>query len=49
MIVAKNASISWADVPYVERSKAILAYPDALEAENQAFPDMLVREQGKPV
>jgi len=49
MTAAKKASISWATVPYAERSKAVLAYADALEAEHQSFSDMLVREQGKPV
>lgn len=49
MVAAKKASTSWAKVPYAERSKAVLALADALEVEHQAFSDMLVREQGKPV
>ena len=49
MIAAKQASVKWATVPYAERSKAVLAYADALEIEHQAFSDLLVREQGKPV
>lgn len=49
MIAAKKASTKWATVPYAERAKAVLAFADALESEHQAFSDMLVREQGKPV
>ncbi|KAF2790721.1 putative aldehyde dehydrogenase [Melanomma pulvis-pyrius CBS 109.77] len=49
MKAAKEASKVWATTPYTERQKALLAYADALEAESQAFSDMLAREQGKPM
>ena len=49
MVAAKKASSGWAAVPFADRAKAIRAYADALEAEHQAFSEILVREQGKPV
>lgn len=49
MLAAKKASKTWAEVPYAERQKAVLAFADALEAEHQAFSSMLTQEQGKPV
>lgn len=49
MIAAKNASVKWGGVAFADRAKALVTYADALEAEHQAFSEMLVQEQGKPV
>ncbi|KAI7968781.1 hypothetical protein EIK77_002777 [Talaromyces pinophilus] len=49
MQAAKRAQVGWAATPYEERRKALLAFADAVEAESNAFSDMLIREQGKPV
>lgn len=49
MKAATKAFKKWSAVPYAERQKALVAFADALEAEQQAFSAMLVKEQGKPV
>lgn len=49
MIAAKKGSKIWAATSYTERQKAVLAFADALEAEQQGFASMLTQEQGKPL
>lgn len=46
---AQVAFGTWAEVPYAERRAAVIAYADAIEAEREAFSQMLTKEQGKPV
>lgn len=38
----------WKNVPYAERSKAIIAFADALESHKSEFSKLLTTEQGKP-
>ena len=45
----QKAFRSWADTPWAERKKAILAFTDGIEAEKENFSKLLVKEQGKPV
>jgi len=49
MAAAQAAFKTWSAVAYAERQKAVLAFADALEAEKEAFAQMLTQEQGKPV
>ncbi|PSN66689.1 aldehyde dehydrogenase-like protein [Corynespora cassiicola Philippines] len=49
MEAAQAGFAVWSEVPASERQKAVLAYADALEAEKDAFSQMLVKEQGKPL
>lgn len=46
---AQAAFVTWAEVPYSQRRAAVIAYADAIEAEKDAFSQMLTKEQGKPV
>ncbi|KAL1796119.1 hypothetical protein ACET3X_006343 [Alternaria dauci] len=46
---AQKAFVSWAQVPWAERKKAILAFADALEEESEPFVQHLTKEQGKPL
>jgi delta 1-pyrroline-5-carboxylate dehydrogenase len=49
MAAGLKAFKPWAKIPYAERQKKVLAWADAIAAEKDAFADMLVREQGKPM
>lgn len=49
MTASKRAFESWSQVPWEQRRDAVLAFADALEAEHEAFSQMLTKEQGKPV
>ncbi|RFU28343.1 hypothetical protein B7463_g8002, partial [Scytalidium lignicola] len=49
MPAAKRAAETWAEVPYSDRQKAILAFTDAIEVEKQTFISKLTEEQGKPL
>ncbi|KAL1646322.1 hypothetical protein SLS58_003279 [Diplodia intermedia] len=49
--VVKNARAAfpaWSDLSYDERAKHILSLADGIEANSQAFQDLLVKESGKP-
>lgn len=46
---AKEASKTWAKVPWADRKKAVLGYADALEQHASDFAKLLTQEQGKPV
>lgn len=46
---ADEAFKTWADVPFAERQKAVLAYADEVEKHATDFAKLLVQEQGKPV
>lgn len=46
---AKTAFKGWANTPYADRRKAVLAFADALEANAKEFASLLTQEQGKPV
>ncbi len=45
----QKAFRSWADTPWAERKRAVLAFTDGIEAEKENFSKLLVKEQGKPV
>ena len=46
---AKRAFPGWAALPHAERSRALLALADAVEARQEDFATLLTREQGKPL
>ena len=45
----QSAFRSWADTPWAERKKAVLAFTEGIEVEKEHFSKLLVKEQGKPV
>lgn len=45
---ARAAFQTWRDVTYDDRAKLLLALADAIEANQQAFQDILIKESGKP-
>lgn len=45
---ARAAFPAWRDLSYDERAQKILALADGVEANQQAFQDLLVKESGKP-
>ncbi|KAL3430518.1 aldehyde dehydrogenase domain-containing protein [Aspergillus tetrazonus] len=49
VVAAQEAFKTWADVPFDERRKALLAYADAIEEYVADFAKLLVQEQGKPL
>lgn len=46
---ARVAFKSWSKVSWEDRKKTLLAFIDALEAEQEGFTKLLTTEQGKPV
>lgn len=46
---AQKAGEAWAEVPWLERKKAIEAYADAVEAHVAEIAEIQVREMGCPV
>lgn len=49
VVAADEAFKSWADVPFAERQKAVLAYADEVEKHAADFAKLLIQEQGKPL
>lgn len=45
---ARAAFPAWRDLSYDERAQKMLALADGVEANQQAFQDLLVKESGKP-
>ncbi|KAL4762598.1 aldehyde dehydrogenase family protein [Aspergillus foveolatus] len=46
---ARTAFKSWSRLPFQERSRLLVAYADAVEAERAPLANLLVLEQGKPL
>ena len=46
---ARKAFKSWAKTPFAERSRLLLRYADAIEANLGPLMELLVKEQGKPL
>ncbi len=49
MRASKAAFENWSTVAWDQRRDALLAFADGLQAEHEAFSQMLTKEQGKPV
>lgn len=45
---ARAAFPAWSDLSYDERATQLLSLADGIEANSQAFQDLLVKESGKP-
>jgi acyl-CoA reductase-like NAD-dependent aldehyde dehydrogenase len=45
----RKAFKSWSQTSWAERTKAVLAYADAIEQHTEDFAKLLTQEQGKPV
>jgi acyl-CoA reductase-like NAD-dependent aldehyde dehydrogenase len=45
----RKAFKSWSQTPWAERTKAVLAYADAVDQHAEDFAKLLTQEQGKPV